>query len=377
MASPAPNLAGALPPERVRELAPAQGEAALAGGAGFTVINFNTARQTLRCVASLAACEEPPAWILVLDNASRDDDFQLLRQSLASAPRSRVVLYRSDTNLGFAGGSNFLVGELLRLPDCQFIGLLNNDAVAQPGLTRALRTALEEGGGQAGLAGGRMHRLAAPDEVDTLGIALFGSLMPADRKDTLEPFLGPTGGCGLMSRAFLDDLIATTGYVFDDRYFCYCEDTDLVLRARLLGWRPVYTDTLVALHEGQASTGGRHNDFIAYHGLRNAMWMQCKLVPTPLLWRFAPQLLLAHLLTVARQVVSGRPGLLWRVYRDAFARMGEFRRERHRIAALRRIEPVDLRRVMSSRFYRRGYAAVVLNEWKMRWRRAPNAKGGR
>jgi GT2 family glycosyltransferase len=372
MTSAAPATAAVLPPELVRELAPAGGAAAPQpdAAAAFTVINFNTARQTLRCVTSLAACDEPPAWILVLDNASRDADFELLRQSLQSVPRSRILLYRSTTNLGFAGGSNFLVDEALRLPDCQSIGLLNNDAVALPGLTRALRLALAAGGERAGLAGGRMHRLAAPAEVDTLGIALFGSLMPADRKDTSVPFLGPSGGCCLMTRAFIDDLLATTGYFFDARYFCYCEDTDLVLRANLLGWRPVYEDTLLALHEGQASTGGRHNDFIAYHGLRNAMWMHCKLIPTALLWRFAHLLLLAHLLTMGRQIVSGRVRLLWRIYRDAFALLPEFRQERQRMAALRRIEAADLRRVMSGRFYRRGYAAVVLNEWKIRWRRS-------
>jgi GT2 family glycosyltransferase len=368
MASPAPSPATALPPQCVRDLAPSEGGPAPADAAGFTVINFNTARQTLRCVASLAACEDPPAWILVLDNASREDDFQLLAQSLVGAPRSRVVLYRSETNLGFAAGSNFLVDELLRQPACNFIGLLNNDAVALPVLTRALRTALGDAG--TGLAGGRMHRLAAPEQVDTLGIALFGSLMPADRKDTSVPFLGPSGGCCLLTRAFLDDLIATTGYVFDARYFCYCEDTDLVLRANLLGWQPAYIDTLIALHEGQASTGGRHNDFIAYHGLRNAMWMHCKLIPTSLLWRFAPLLLLAHLLTMGRQVVSGRAGLLWRIYRDAFAGMGPFRQERRDFAAVRRAGAAELRRVMSGRFYRRGYAAVVLNEWKIRWRRS-------
>jgi GT2 family glycosyltransferase len=355
-------------PARAVDLPPSAGAApGDAGATGFTVINFNTARQTLRCVASLAACEEPPGWILVLDNASREDDYALLAGALQAAPRSRVVLYRSDANLGFAGGSNFLVAELLREPGCRYLGLLNNDAVARPALPAALRSVLAADP-RSGLAGGRMHRLAAPDQVDTLGIALYASLMPADRKDTSEPFLGPTGGCALLTRDCVEDVLATTGYFFDERFFCYCEDTDLVLRANLLGWRPAYVDDLVALHEGQASTGGRHNDFIAYHGLRNAIWMHWKLIPASLLLRFAPALLLAHMLTIGRQLLGGRPGLLWRIYRDAFARLGEFGRERRRLAALARIRPVQLRQAMSPRFYRRGYAAVVLAELRNRWR---------
>ena len=40
-----------------------------------------------------------------------------------------------------------------------------------------------------------------------------------------------------------------------------------------------------ALHQGQASSGGAaRDDFIAYHGVRNVIWMHVKLMPTALLW---------------------------------------------------------------------------------------------
>lgn len=359
-----PTLALDLPPEGAAA-------APRAGAVGFTVINFNTAVQTLRCVASLLQCNEPPAWILVLDNASRPADYEHLARSLGTGPATRVQLFRSEANLGFAAGSNFLIDRLLGTEACGHIGLLNNDAVALPGLVQSLRGALDgDDGGMVGMSGGRMHRLARPDEVDTLGIALYASLMPADRKDTADPYLGPTGGCCLMTRAFLEHIKAATGYCFDERFFCYCEDTDLVLRAYLLGYRPAYVDELIALHEGQASTGGGNNDFIAYHGLRNAMWMQWKLIPTALLWRHAPQLLLAHLLTVARQVLSGRARLLWRVYRDAFKALGAIRRERRQFERVRRKDGAEtLRQVMSPSFYRQGYSSVVLAEWKLLLRR--------
>ena len=101
-----------------------------------------------------------------------------------------------------------------------------------------------------------MHKLADPAEVDTLGIAMYASLMPADRKSLDDTFIGPTGGCCMLTRALIERLKAVSGYCFDPRFFCYCEDTDMVLRAVLLGYRPIYLDQLVALHEGQASSGG-------------------------------------------------------------------------------------------------------------------------
>ncbi len=215
-----------------------------------------------------------------------------------------------------------------------------------------------------------MHKLHDPHEVDTLGISLYGSLMPADRKDTHDTYLGPTGGCCLMTRSFVQDIIATTGYFFDPRYFCYCEDTDLVLRANLLGYRPAYVDQLVATHEGQASSQVQNANFIAYHGLRNAIWMQWKLLPASILVRHLPWLLLANLLTVVRQTLSGRLGVLFAIYRDALRELPAISKERRRILPLMRISTAELRTRINSRFYRQGYASLVLAELRSRlWRR--------
>ena len=356
-----------MPPELNRDLPPTE-TAGDGSDVGYTVINYNTAGQTLRCVMSLARCTPPPAWILILDNASTQEDFDALACGLQSAVSSRIHLFRSRTNLGFAGGSNFLIDQLLGIPTCNYIGLLNNDAVAKPELVSLLRGALGSTTSPIGMSGGRMHKLNSPDEVDTLGISLYASLMPADRKDTNDPYLGPTGGCCLMTRAFVEDIQVTSGYCFDERFFCYCEDTDLALRANLLGYRPAYVDQLVALHEGQASSRGQHNSFIAYHGLRNAIWMHWKLIPASILIRNAPWLLLAHLLTVARQTLSGRPRVLWAVYRDAFRQLPAMLKERAQFKLVARVAPAVLAQAVSGRFYRAGYAGVVLTEWQTRFR---------
>src|SRR5450830_558052 len=234
-------------------------------GVGVTVINFNTADQTLRCLASLAACNEAPAWILVLDNASGSDDYERLLAGCGAFLDGELRLYRSDVNLGFAAGSNFLLNELLQERECRFLGLLNNDAVASPAFVTKLVDALVVDSARIGLVGGRMHKLYEPERVDTLGICIYASLMPADRHDLGDPFLGPTGGCCLLSRELVETLWTVSGYCFDERYFCYCEDTDLVMRANLLGYEPAYVDEVLALHEGQASSGGGFNRFIASH----------------------------------------------------------------------------------------------------------------
>ena len=356
------------PPELVRQLPARTPTLSTAADVGYTVINYNTAAQTLRCIASLAQCTPAPTWILVLDNASAKEDFDLLASKLQVAPCSNIQLFHSRVNLGFAAGSNFLINQLLAIPACQFIGLLNNDAVAKPELVGLLRTALADSKHPAGMAGGRMHKLHHPQEVDTLGITLYASLMPADRKDTTDPYLGPTGGCCLMMRNFVQDIKAISGYCFDERFFCYCEDTDLALRANLLGYRPAYVDQLVALHEGQASSRIRNNSFIAYHGLRNLVWMHCKLIPISLLIRNSPWLLLAHLLNVIKQTLSGRPNVLFALYRDAFKQLPVMLQERAIFKTAMRVDRTTLDRVLGKRFYRKGYSRVVLAELTSRLR---------
>ena len=347
---------------------------AAAAQTGYAVINFNTALQTVRCVESLLACAPPPAWVMVLDNASAAADLDYVVRHLAGGRHTEVRLYRSDRNLGFAAGSNFLIGCLLAEPGCRYVGLLNNDAVARPCLLDELLGALQRHGGACGLAGGRVHRLFAPDEVDTLGISLYRSLMPADRRDLKDTYLGPTGGCCVMTRDFIDDLQLSTGYVFDERFFCYCEDTDLVLRANLLGYRPAYVDELVALHEGQASSGTGYNAFIAYHGLRNTLWMHVKLVPLSWFVRYGPLLALAHLLSVARHTLAGHPGLMFRVYRDGLRYLPVFWRERRELKPVWRAAPAQLRGRITGRFYREGYWRLVVGQLRGSHRAAPGTR---
>ena len=330
-------------------------------GVGVLVINYNTARQTLRCLESIQQSTMAPDWVLVLDNASTASDYQHLLEGAQPPKAGTLHIYRSEKNLGFAQGSNALIDLLLQQQSaCQYIMLLNNDAVAQPDMLAVLRTALQAAGEKAGLAGGRMHKLADPTQVDTLGIALYASLMPADRKTLDDIYAGPTGGCCMLTRALLERLKAVSGYYFDPRFFCYCEDLDLVLRVILLGYRPIYLDQLLALHEGQASSGSGYNPFIAYHGLRNTLWMHIKLMPAGLLWRYGLFLLLAHGLMIARHTLSGRFSLMLRVYRDALRRLPEFLAERRQLKSHAQAYGHVLNAYLTKRFYRKGYLQLVL-----------------
>jgi len=338
---------------------PASGAPKPGSGIGVATINYRTKNQTLRCVESLRQSETPPDWLYVLDNSELDDGLEAALRAMAPFERTRIAYYRSPKNLGFAEGSNVLIDRLFESTDCQFVLFLNNDAVALPPLLGKLKQALIDHPG-AGLSGPRVHKLDDPTQIDSLGIVLYKSLMPADRYSIDEPYLGPSGGCAMATRACLAKLKRTAGYFFDPKLFCYCEDTDLVLRANLLGYQPYFVNDVLALHEGQASTSKGYNRFIAYHGIRNSTWVALKLVPTRFLIRHAGWHALAHLLSIAHHAIRGRFGLLLDVYRDLLKGFASIHSDRLRIRSSTGMSGAPTHPKIANRFYREGYLAEGL-----------------
>ncbi len=333
---------------------------------GMTVINFNTSRLTLRCIDSFSESSLSPDLLLILDNSSEYEDFNALCCDLKPLPHTEIRVYRSSNNLGFAAGSNFLL-QLLEDESCNYLGLLNNDAVARPDMVRKLVDSLSESE-NVGISGGRMHKLLAADKVDTLGISMYASLMPADRLELSDPYLGPTGGCCMMTRGFANSVKAVSGYIFDERYFCYCEDTDLVIRANLLGFSPGYLDEILALHEGQASSSRAGKNFIAYHGLRNSIWMQLKLIPASIAVRHMPLLVVSHAMLCFKYFLVGDAKLIFSIYRDAWKKRKIFMSERKIFNNHVKISSCELAEKISPKFYRKGYFKkkildFVKNSW--------------
>lgn len=331
------------------------------------VINYNTATLTLRCVRSLIDAGFQRIW--VLDNASVAADRAILRASL-SAHAACCTLIESDTNLGFAAGSNMLIERMLAETVVTHVLLLNSDAVLATNGGAALCNAARQSG--ADLVGGRVHRLEAAhgeinatttDEVESRGIALYKTLLASNRKHDAEAFLGPTGGCALLSRRVLQSLQAAHGYVFDPDYFCYAEDTDLCIRAVLLGHGASYVDSVVAYHEGQASSGGGFSDFVYYHGIRNSVWTVIKSVPASVIAKNLHWMLLLHVGIVVRHALRGKFRLTAKLYFDAFRPLPRLLKKRRVIQASRqRTAPANLGKLITPWFYEPGYLRAAIRD---------------
>jgi GT2 family glycosyltransferase len=344
----------------LRKLIPSLHNKLSISGIGVTIINYNTPHQTLRCIESLRQSSVAPDWIVILDNGSSTNELCSLIINIAPFEKTSIELLSSDKNYGFAEGSNILIERLLTMPECQAIVFINNDAIAKPEMISKLADAINSS--SASLACCRIHKLNNPDQIDSLGITIYASLMPADRYSLADPLLGPTAGCAIIKRNCLDALKHLHGYCFDPRFFCYCEDTDLVLRATLLGFETIFINETLCLHEGQASSKKSGSEFITYHGLRNSIWMITKCIPPYLLLKYFPLLLIAHILTILRHTLSWSLPTLLKAYRDALHMMVDMIRDRKIIQASACITIAQLDAIIAPRFYREGYAKYVFKQ---------------
>lgn len=101
------------------------------------VVNFDGGAVTLRCLDALLATDHPAddLEIVVVDNASVDGLVWTLREQY---PQVKVIV--SDSNEGFARGCNLAMADL---DGVDFVALVNNDTVVDPGWLTPLIAASE------------------------------------------------------------------------------------------------------------------------------------------------------------------------------------------------------------------------------------------
>lgn len=234
------------------------------------VVSYNTADLTVRCLESaIAESAGVSTEIIVVDNASTDGSAAVIREKCPS-----VELIEQKVNLGFGRAVNLAASRARG----EYLLLLNPDAVVLDRAVAELLTFARRRP-RGGIYGGRTLR---PDgTVDPsscwgtpslwsftcfgLGLStvlrgsrLFDpeSLGTWPRNTVRE--VGVVTGCLLLVRRDLFESLDG----FDPRFFMYGEDTDLSMRARAAGYRPVITPAAVIVHHVGASSSGWANKHV-------------------------------------------------------------------------------------------------------------------
>jgi GT2 family glycosyltransferase len=236
------------------------------------ILNWNGGEDTLRALDSLTGIET-----ICVDNGSTDgSDLEIERRF------PDVEIMRLHENRGFAGGSNAGLTEAQKR-GADWALLLNNDAIAEPGLAAALERAAVARPDAGILAckvlfeDGQTVMYAGASFNAWLGYSgrRVGFGRP-DRFHELRDVRRADGAAMAVSSALLERV-----GLFDADLFAYVEDVDLSLRARAHGFAIVFVPDAVVRHKGSASTGGTTSTHNLYYDTRNTIVVSDRSRPLP------------------------------------------------------------------------------------------------
>ena len=235
------------------------------------ILNWRTAEMTLKAVeATRQAMRGIDGAITVVDNDSQDGSFERLSQSLKQAGSGEVPVrvLQSGRNGGFGAGNNF--GVRAGLPGgerADFVLVLNSDAFPAPDAIFALLDYMQH----RPLVGFAGSRIVGPDGTPHVTAFRFPSIVGefegAARIGPITRLLhrhvvplpiptqsGPVDWLAGASVMMRQDMLDAVG-LFDERYFLYFEETDLMLRAARMGWETHQVVESEVTHIGSVSTG--------------------------------------------------------------------------------------------------------------------------
>ncbi len=292
------------------------------------LVGYNSQTDLQRGLPSLLASCPGDVEIILVDNASHDGSVEWVKSNFSSI---RVV--QSASNLGF-GGANNLGAQQAR---GRYLAFLNPDTTVEPDWLSSLLNVLDSNP-EVGLVTSKIMLMDNPERINTCGndIHISGLTLCRGLNTAASNFLYPETVSAISGAAFAmrRELFEQLGG-FDETFFMYMEDTDLSLRARLLGWQIVYEPGSRVYHDYSLQFGPRKT----FYQERNRYLMLLKVLRGRTLAALAPALFLAEAVTwgfVLLREPLRIPNKL-RAYGWILSHMAEILRLRHITQAQRTI----------------------------------------
>lgn len=303
------------------------------------IVTWNNSEDAIRCARSLLAQVDTGKFpILFIDNASKPEAIQQLKQFMASDPSGRMKLTQTGENSGTAGGFT-TAAKWAKEFGYDYFGCLNADAVADVGWVKGLMKEIKRVPDCGIVAGAILSQDG--QEVDTTGElyttwglpAPRGRGQPAKSRPSAPGYIfGATGG-GFLARTAMYDHI---GY-YDRAMFMYYEDIDLSFRAQLAGYKVRYTPDAIAHHKRGASSSGVPG-LATYNTFKNLPMVFVKNVPLRLWLSMYPRFVLVYTLILGNAIFRGRGWPALKGYAASWRYLKHMLAERRRIQKSRVVD---------------------------------------
>jgi GT2 family glycosyltransferase len=187
--------------------------------------------------------------VIVVDNGSTDGSIEM-----CAAEYPGVNLIRNAVNRGFCAANN----QGIAAASGEFVALLNNDAEAEPAFLQGLLRVFD-GRPDVGMAAAKIVVWEDPGLIDKAGHLIYPDGQNRGRGtgerdrgqyDRVEEVLWPDGCAALYRKSMLDQIGG-----FDEDFFAYGDDAELGLRARIAGWKCMYTPHAIVRHHRGSTLG--------------------------------------------------------------------------------------------------------------------------
>jgi GT2 family glycosyltransferase len=227
------------------------------------LVSYNTRDLTLKCLESLfCSLDKKIAFeVIVIDNNSSDGSIDALRAF--ESRMSNVRLIASDSNNGFAKANN----QGIKVAQGRFVLMLNSDTyLIDDSCINAMHylddhqkvfgcgCTLLNADGTMGISYGRFPEFwTIFSEILTGRFGLLRCIVPK-KINAIYSIDFPCGAFFMIKRELFNALGG-----FDERFFMYCEETDLAKRAWKSGSRIIHYGPAKVVHlRGQSSNQNTH-----------------------------------------------------------------------------------------------------------------------
>ncbi|MBA4391129.1 MAG: hypothetical protein C0399_09340 [Syntrophus sp. (in: bacteria)] len=238
---------------------------------GIVLVNYNGLPFLMDCLDSLLHIDYTDTKIIVVDNASTD-----LSPEDITANYPSVTLLRLSINRGFAGGNNVGIRWCLE-HGCDYVLLLNTDTLVVPEFLRYMMVQKEPDCILVPKIYSQNDKTLINNAIGFfdycrgMNVRWFYGKEDSSGSNQIR-FATMTSACAMLIPR---SIFAAIGY-FDEQYFLYWEDTDLVKRAVEWGAKIKFVPNAVIYHNESSSTGGLASPMSLYYNHRNRLYFMFK-----------------------------------------------------------------------------------------------------
>jgi len=248
-----------------------------------SILNWNDAASTLRCVRAVCASIVPDGVaikLIVVDNGSSLEDWNALQNGM---DHGDVTLIRNEINLGFAAGHNVVIREAIERK-ADYIWLLNNDALVNGDTLSGLLDVYDMTP-DCGIVSPLIYATHDGRTVDFIGATHDWKNLRATHASDVATAEKMQTNCPTDFFVFgTAPLVRMTALIdvgfLDEKFFAYYEDDDLCARLARLGWSSKMAFSTSILHFRRKAVSAERPRYFFYLMARNALFFYLTHTPT-------------------------------------------------------------------------------------------------